>query len=162
MYSIDRYLNVKQAYMPSFSSDGRWLATVRYGVKPPSEVGESSFSFDTGGGTQHITQSMSTVNRYASRLQRYPFPVRAPTPIRAIKEEDETTGPGLYPNPTSITKAGNGKRQGEGERIGPPRLTLSTTLTPLLRRRLNDRYSKRRMRVGLKKSQQQHLRSELR
>ena len=28
MYSIDRYLNVKQAYMPSFSSDGRWLAFI--------------------------------------------------------------------------------------------------------------------------------------
>ena len=28
MYAIDRYLNVKQAYMPSFSSDGRWLAFI--------------------------------------------------------------------------------------------------------------------------------------
>ena len=27
-YSIDRYLNVKQAYMPSFSSDGRRLAFI--------------------------------------------------------------------------------------------------------------------------------------
>ena len=28
MYTIDRYLNVKFAYMPSFSSDGRWLAFI--------------------------------------------------------------------------------------------------------------------------------------
>ena len=31
----------------------------------PPEVGESSFSFDTGGGTQHITQSIQTINKYA-------------------------------------------------------------------------------------------------
>lgn len=47
-----------------------WEATVRYGVPggsnaPPPETGESSFSFDTGGGTQHITQSLQTVGGYA-------------------------------------------------------------------------------------------------
>jgi len=29
-------------------------------------VGESSFAFDTGGGTQHITQSLATVGSYAA------------------------------------------------------------------------------------------------
>jgi hypothetical protein len=43
-----------------------WEGTVRYGtMEPPAEVGQSSFSFDTGGGTQHITQSISTEHRYA-------------------------------------------------------------------------------------------------
>ncbi|NLX57683.1 MAG: hypothetical protein GXY74_01185 [Phycisphaerae bacterium] len=46
-----------------------WYATVRYvppggQKKDPPETGESSFSFDTGGGTQHITQSLSTSGRY--------------------------------------------------------------------------------------------------
>ena len=47
---------------------GKWDCRVRY-VKPekiPPEVGESNFSFDTGGGTQHITQSLSTIGRYAA------------------------------------------------------------------------------------------------
>ncbi|MCE5327907.1 MAG: hypothetical protein LLG01_15985 [Planctomycetaceae bacterium] len=45
--------------------NGRWTVTVRYGVRQPAEVGESAFSFDTGGGTQHITQSISTIHKYA-------------------------------------------------------------------------------------------------
>lgn len=45
---------------------GLWLGTVRYGSKENTrpETGESSFSFDTGGGTQHITQSLETVASY--------------------------------------------------------------------------------------------------
>jgi len=49
------------------ADDGLWDCRVRY-VAPEEkepEVGESSFSFDTGGGTQHITQSITTVNKYA-------------------------------------------------------------------------------------------------
>ena len=43
-----------------------WDGTVRYGrtSNPPPETGESTFSFDTGGGTQHITQSLQTVGKY--------------------------------------------------------------------------------------------------
>ena len=58
-------IQIEPEWVDTTASDGRWLATVRYGVKPPAEVGESSFSFDTGGGTQHITQSITTVARYA-------------------------------------------------------------------------------------------------
>ncbi len=50
------------------TDSGLWDCRVRY-VKPekiPPEVGESNFSFDTGGGTQHITQSLSTIGRYAA------------------------------------------------------------------------------------------------
>ena len=39
----------------------RWLGTVRYGYRQRApETGDSVFSFDTGGGTQHITQSIAT------------------------------------------------------------------------------------------------------
>lgn len=46
---------------------GTWLALVRYasGSTAP-EVGESTFAFETRGGTQHITQSLQTVGSYAS------------------------------------------------------------------------------------------------
>ncbi len=45
-----------------------WDGTVRYGLteeNDPPQTGESSFAFDTGGGTQHITQSRATINAYA-------------------------------------------------------------------------------------------------
>ena len=47
---------------------GLWEASATY--KSPTyaepETGDSSFSFDTGGGSQHITQSLSTIGRYAA------------------------------------------------------------------------------------------------
>ncbi|GAB6184611.1 hypothetical protein [Thermopirellula anaerolimosa] len=42
-----------------------WEGSVRYGKLQPPETGDSSYQFDTGGGTQHITQSLQTVGRYA-------------------------------------------------------------------------------------------------
>ena len=44
-----------------------WDATVQYAMTPATEleVGESSYSFDTGGGTQHITQALSHIASYA-------------------------------------------------------------------------------------------------
>jgi len=47
------------------NNDGQWTATVRYGLWPQPKQGESTYSFDTTGGTQHITQSIQTVNKYA-------------------------------------------------------------------------------------------------
>jgi len=43
-----------------------WTGTARYAPfeNQEPETGDSVFSFDTGGGTQHITQSRSTVNSY--------------------------------------------------------------------------------------------------
>ena len=41
-----------------------WEGSVRYGLLEPPQTGDSSFQFDTGGGTQHITQSIETVGRY--------------------------------------------------------------------------------------------------
>jgi len=45
------------------ASETLWSAEVRYGSVP--QTNESTFSFDTGGGTQHITHSLATVARYA-------------------------------------------------------------------------------------------------
>lgn len=42
-----------------------WLGIARYGWQGQNDTGDSLFSFDTGGGTQHITQSIATVNSYA-------------------------------------------------------------------------------------------------
>jgi hypothetical protein len=43
-----------------------WDAAVRYSAPDQElEVGESSYSFDTGGGTQHITQALAHVASYA-------------------------------------------------------------------------------------------------
>ena len=57
-------ISLEPEWVDTFAGDGRWVATVRYGLQAPPEVGESSFSFDTGGGSQHITQSRQTISRY--------------------------------------------------------------------------------------------------
>ena len=49
-----------------------WEGSIRYGLRKRPETGESSFSFDTGGGTQHITQSLQTVNKYAPPAKTAP------------------------------------------------------------------------------------------
>jgi len=49
-----------------------WLGRVRYGKKESKETGQSAFSFDTGGGTQHITQSIATVASYAPPARTAP------------------------------------------------------------------------------------------
>jgi hypothetical protein len=56
---------VFQSYRIAHQGSGLWEVSVRYGKLDPKEPGESSFSFDTGGGTTHITQSIATVNSYA-------------------------------------------------------------------------------------------------
>jgi hypothetical protein len=47
-----------------------WEGIVHYGTIPLTT--QSTFSFDTGGGTQHITHSRYTVNRYAAPGQIAP------------------------------------------------------------------------------------------
>ena len=52
-----------------------WDGLVRYGQESTSnqlQTGESTFSFDTGGGTQHITQSLQTVGRFPASGQTAP------------------------------------------------------------------------------------------
>jgi len=46
-------------------SDGAWDAEITYNLvsnAPTAQPGQPTFSFDTGGGTQHITQSLLTVS----------------------------------------------------------------------------------------------------
>lgn len=55
-----------QSYHIAHQGGGIWEVSARYGKHEPKETGESSFSFDTGGATTHITQSLTTVNKYAA------------------------------------------------------------------------------------------------
>ena len=55
---------VRQSWHVEPIGDGLWDGSVRYG-QADTDVDHSSFSFDTGGGSQHITQSLATVARYA-------------------------------------------------------------------------------------------------
>ena len=45
-----------------------WEGTARYGLmsSKPKEVGESSYQFDTGGGSMHVTQAKAHVASYAA------------------------------------------------------------------------------------------------
>jgi len=56
---------VFQTYHISHQGGGVWEVTARYGKKEPKDTNDSSFSFDTGGGTTHITQSLATIGSYA-------------------------------------------------------------------------------------------------
>jgi hypothetical protein len=56
---------VFQSYHIAPQGGGVWESSARYGKLEPKETGESSFSFDTGGNTTHITQSLQTVASYA-------------------------------------------------------------------------------------------------
>jgi hypothetical protein len=55
-------------FVDTVAGVGKWECSVRY-VSPEytePQVGDSSFAFDTGGGTQHITQSLATVGVYSA------------------------------------------------------------------------------------------------
>jgi len=52
-----------------------WTGTVQYSPYPFEvfpQTGDSSFSFDTSGGSQHITQSLANVHKYAAAGQTAP------------------------------------------------------------------------------------------
>ena len=51
-----------QEYRLEPSGNGIWDVTARYSSREPEE---SEFTFDTSGGTTHITQSLQTVGKYA-------------------------------------------------------------------------------------------------
>ncbi|MGC1272616.1 MAG: hypothetical protein WBC44_02825 [Planctomycetaceae bacterium] len=54
---------IRQSAHTARIAEDAWEGTVRYGQI--RSTGDSSFSFDTGGGSQHLTQSLSTVGSYA-------------------------------------------------------------------------------------------------
>lgn len=41
-----------------------WAGGVRYGRRKKKEPGDSTYQFDTSGGTQHITQALATIGTY--------------------------------------------------------------------------------------------------
>lgn len=43
-----------------------WLGQARYGKLSPPSTGDSTYQFETGGGTEHITQSLETIARHGS------------------------------------------------------------------------------------------------
>ena len=61
---------VRDSVQVEYYAEDRWVGTAHYQkaenqqAEPP-ETGDSSYSFDTGGGTQHITQSIQTIGKYA-------------------------------------------------------------------------------------------------
>ncbi len=56
---------VFQTYHIAPLGGGIWEVSARYAKREPKDTGDSSFSFDTGGVTAHITQSLDTIQRYA-------------------------------------------------------------------------------------------------
>jgi len=63
-----RQIEVKPVHIDTTNADACiWDVTVQYGAKDEPETGdEPTFSFDTTGGTQHITQSRQTISRTAA------------------------------------------------------------------------------------------------
>jgi len=49
-----------------------WLGTGLYDRLEHQEVGDSTYNFETGGGTEHITQSLETVGTYAAAGETAP------------------------------------------------------------------------------------------
>ena len=60
-------IDLAAEWVDTVSQDGLWRAKVRYVLDDDDqpETGDSNYNFDTTGGTQHITHSLSTTNKYA-------------------------------------------------------------------------------------------------
>lgn len=54
-----------QQYHIKHVGRGIWEVSARYGKLEPKDTNQSTFSFDTGGGTTHITQSLQTPGKHA-------------------------------------------------------------------------------------------------
>jgi len=63
-----RQIEVKPVHIDTTNADGCiWDVTVQFGPKDEPEAGdEPTFSFDTTGGTQHITQSRQNISKTAA------------------------------------------------------------------------------------------------
>ena len=59
-------ITFEPVWVDTEAGDGLWDARVHYAASDDREpqTGDSSFSFDTGGGTQHITQSIETIDTH--------------------------------------------------------------------------------------------------
>ena len=64
---VRRSWSVKAVGVDEEEDAGTWEGTVQYGLArrlPPPKTGEKILTFDTGGGSMHITQSIQTLNSY--------------------------------------------------------------------------------------------------
>lgn len=61
---VKQTVKVEPVWVDTVSDTGEWRVTATYGESEPAEVGGSSYNFDTGGGTSHITHSKSTEHSY--------------------------------------------------------------------------------------------------
>ena len=75
--SLDRVeIELEPSYVDTVSAYGRWNVTVKYGRRQsPAETGQFTTSFDTSGGTTHLTQSFGTTK----------YPPTAPNSFGAIR-----------------------------------------------------------------------------
>jgi hypothetical protein len=62
---VRQSIEVQPEWVDTTHTDGRWIVTVRYGLRTPPVVGQVRIKFNTTGGTQHVTQSRQTIHRYA-------------------------------------------------------------------------------------------------
>lgn len=60
----DPDIELEPIWVDTTTAKGQWLVTVPYAKLSPLGVGDSVLSFETGGGTQHITQSLATIGKY--------------------------------------------------------------------------------------------------
>jgi hypothetical protein len=67
---VRQSIEIEPLAVDESAGDGKWLASIRYGVRPaPAETGESTFQFDTGGASQHITQALKHITHTACPSQ---------------------------------------------------------------------------------------------
>ena len=59
-------IKLDPVWVDTTTGNGHWVVTVRYGADSPIEAGDSVVSFETGGGTEHITQSRETISATAA------------------------------------------------------------------------------------------------
>jgi hypothetical protein len=59
-------IDLDPVWVDTVADDGLWVCTVHYVVPEvaQSEIGTQVFSYETGGGTEHITQSLATVGSF--------------------------------------------------------------------------------------------------
>ncbi len=65
-------VELEAEWVDTDADDGRWDIIVSFGLLAPTGVGVTIFSFDTTGGTQHVTQSISTLSRSAPSNETAP------------------------------------------------------------------------------------------
>ena len=63
--SSGRSLN-RQTIAVERVGENEWKGSVKFGIKKGENPAESSYDFDTGGGTTHVTNSLLTVSSYAA------------------------------------------------------------------------------------------------